>query len=46
MNLASLFKDPPPAYAFEVSEAGIASGAVTGAASCGLSPVEGVVVSA
>src|SRR3981189_322479 len=25
MNLASLFKDPPPAYAFEVSEAGIAS---------------------
>jgi type IV pilus assembly protein PilM len=25
MNLATLFKDPPPAYAFEVSEAGIAS---------------------
>src|SRR5258705_11262747 len=25
MSLASLFKDPPPAYAFEVSEAGIAS---------------------
>ncbi len=25
MNLASLFRDPPPAYAFEVSEAGIAS---------------------
>ena len=25
MNLAALFKDPPPAYAFELSEAGIAS---------------------
>jgi type IV pilus assembly protein PilM len=25
MNLAALFKDPPPAYVFEVSEAGIAS---------------------
>src|SRR5438874_10551509 len=25
MNLASLFKDPPPAYAFELSEAGIAT---------------------
>src|SRR6266436_986048 len=25
MQLASLFKDPPPAYAFELSEAGIAS---------------------
>src|SRR5258706_4267305 len=25
MKLASLFHDPPPAYAFEVSEAGIAS---------------------
>ena len=25
MKLSSLFKDPPPAYAFEVSEAGIAS---------------------
>ena len=25
MNLATLFKDPPPAYAFELSEAGIAS---------------------
>jgi type IV pilus assembly protein PilM len=25
MSLSSLFKDPPPAYAFEVSEAGIAS---------------------
>ena len=25
MNLANLFRDPPPGYAFEVSEAGIAS---------------------
>jgi type IV pilus assembly protein PilM len=25
MNLAALFKDPPPAYAFELSEAGIAT---------------------
>src|ERR1700674_1412722 len=25
MNLVALFKDPPPAYAFELSEAGIAS---------------------
>ena len=25
MNLASLFKDPPPAFAFELSEAGISS---------------------
>ena len=25
MNLAALFNDPPPAYAFELSEAGIAS---------------------
>src|SRR4051812_13923056 len=24
MNLASFFQDPPPAYAFEISEAGIA----------------------
>ena len=26
MHLAALFKDPPPAYAFELSEAGIATG--------------------
>jgi len=29
MRLASLFQDPPPAYAFEVSEAGIASADVS-----------------
>src|SRR5437899_9275932 len=31
MKLASLFKDPPPAYAFELSEAGIAVADMTSA---------------
>src|SRR6266568_8845642 len=29
MNLTSFFKDPPPAYVFELSEAGIAAADVT-----------------
>jgi type IV pilus assembly protein PilM len=39
MNLAALFKDPPPAYAFEVSEAGIASAELAKAPLTGFHPL-------
>src|SRR5712692_9382311 len=39
MNLAALFKDPPPAYAFELSEAGIASADMTRTPQTGFHPL-------
>jgi type IV pilus assembly protein PilM len=39
MNLATLFKDPPPAYAFELSEAGISSAELARAPQTGFHPL-------
>jgi len=39
MKLASFFKDPPPAYAFEVSEAGIATADIAQAPQTGFHPL-------
>lgn len=39
MNLASIFKDPPPAYAFELSEAGISSAELAKSPQTGFHPL-------
>src|SRR5689334_20991638 len=45
MNLANLFKEPPPAYAFEISEAGIASASLAKAPSTEFHPLPAGVIS-
>ena len=45
MNLASLFNDPPPSYAFEISEAGIASAEIAKAPETSFHPLSSRTIS-